>query len=426
MRLWGSIHRAAVVSAVGWVIACSPQPARDTSFTIAAIPDPQNYVSYDHQKATGYPFDAVDQWFEQMRYVAAHVESAGGDIAFVTVLGDNWNHASIPMDPDHERRGLQSVPISIADEGSPITEQTRSYEMPMAKNGIEIIAGKVPLSIVPGNHDYDAQWTDSRFPPKSDDPGVIHFGGLTNFVSVYGADSPFFKNQPWYVASNDGGADSAQVFEAGGYRFLHIGLQFSPSDRTLAWAASVIAKYPGLPTIVSTHDHLNAAGEQLAHPVVDEELVDPTDDNGPASVWKEFLSKQDSIFLALSGHQPGQSRRVDNNDFGHEVHQILADYQIRLQTALDVGYRPVPPVGIGDGWLRLLTFDMGSATPSIQVKTYSTHYKKFSSEIPEYAKWYRPNEQPSMTDAEFLAAEEFVIPLADFRARFDKTAKLAH
>jgi Calcineurin-like phosphoesterase len=416
------IHRAAVVWAVGWTIACSPHPVQDTSFTIAAIPDPQNYVSYDHQKATGYPFDSVDQWFEQMRYVADHVESVGGDIAFVTVLGDNWNHASIPMDPDHERRGFNSVP----SESSPLTEHTRSYEMPMAKKGIEIISGKVPLSIVPGNHDYDAQWIDSRFPPKSDDPGMSHFGGLTNFVSVYGADSPFFKNRPWYVASNDGGADSAQIVEAGGYRFLHVGLQFSPSDRTLDWAAGVMARHPGLPTIVSTHDHLNPAGERLPHPVCDEELIDPTDDNNPETVWKKLLSQQDQVFLVLSGHQPGQSRRVDKNDFGHEVHQILADYQIRLQTALDVGYEPSPPAGIGDGWIRLLTFDMGSATPAIQVRAYSTHYKKFSSEIPDYAKWYRPNEQPGMTDAEFLAAEEFVIPLADFRARFDKTAKVAH
>jgi calcineurin-like phosphoesterase family protein len=411
----------ALLSAIVLAVGCSGKQAKveDPVFTIAAIPDPQNYVSYDHQKATGYPFDSVDQWLEQMRYVADHLESAGGDIAFVTVLGDNWNHASIPIDPDHERRGFERIPNPETDARNGPAEQTRSYEMPMAGNGVELLAGKVPLSIVPGNHDYDAQWTPSRF------PGQSHFGGLTNFVSVYGADSPFFKDKPWYVASNDGGADSAQVFAAGGYRFLHIGLQFSPPDRSLAWAASVIARYPGLPTIVSTHDHLNPKGEQLAHPHVDEELVDPEDDNGPASVWKKLLSKQDSIFLVLSGHEPGQSRRVDRNDFGHDVHQILADYQTRLQTALDVGFRPDPPVGIGDGWLRLLTFDMSAATPTIQVKTYSTHYQKLSSEMPDYAKWYRPQEQPDMTDAEFLAAEEFTISLTDFRERFDRTAKVA-
>jgi hypothetical protein len=415
------LTKGALAAAIVLPIACSGQSERveDSVFTIAAIPDPQNYVSYDHQKATGYPFDSVDQWLEQMRYVAAHLRSAGGDIAFVTVLGDNWNHASIPMDPDHEQRGFKSVPNAYIEKNNGPVEQTRSYEMPMAKKGIEMIAGQVPLSIVPGNHDYDAQWAPSRFPEQS------HFGGLTNFVSVYGADSSFFRGKPWYVAANDGGADSAQVFEAGGYRFLHIGLQFSPPDRSLAWAASVIAKYPDLPTIVSTHDHLNPAGEQLPYPKVDEELVDPDDDNSPASVWKKLLSKHDQIFLVLCGHEPGQSRRTDKNDSGHDVLQILADYQTRLQTALDVGYHPDPPVGIGDGWLRLLTFDMGAPTPTLQVRTYSTHYKKFSSEMPDYAHWYQPKEQPKMTDAEFLAAEEFVVPLSDFRERFDRTARVA-
>jgi hypothetical protein len=71
-----------------------------------------------------------------------------------------------------------------------------------------------------------------------------------------------------------------------------------------------------------------------------------------------------------------------------------------------------------------MTFDMASSTPRITSKTYSTHYKKFSGELPEYASWYRPHEQPKMTDAEFLAAEDFVITLADFRQRFDKTAEM--
>lgn len=58
-------------------------------------------------------------------------------------------------------------------------------------------------------------------------------------------------------------------------------------------------------------------------------------------------------------------------------------------------------------------------------KTYSAQYKKFSSEISDYAKWYRPHEQPKKTDEQFLATENFVIELKDFRQRFDKTAKVA-
>ena len=32
--------------------------------------------------------------------------------------------------------------------------------------------------------------------------------------------------------------------------------------------------------------------------------------------------------------------------------------------------------------------------------------------------WYGDHEQPDMTDAEFHAADEFVVELEDFRARF--------
>ena len=52
------------------------------------------------------------------------------------------------------------------------------------------------------------------------------------------------------------------------------------------------------------------------------------------------------------------------------------------------------------------------------VRTYSTHYETYSGELGTYAAWYRDHEQPDMTDAEFHAADEFVIELEDFRVRF--------
>jgi hypothetical protein len=32
------------------------------------------------------------------------------------------------------------------------------------------------------------------------------------------------KDKQWYIASFEGGAESAQIFEAGGYRFVHLAL----------------------------------------------------------------------------------------------------------------------------------------------------------------------------------------------------------
>ena len=210
-----------------------PAALADGSFTIAVLPDTQNYMDYTHQKAEGFPFDASEQFMAQMRYIAANVESAGGDIAFVSSLGDVWQHQSLAMDPEHERRGFRRVPNPIMDAHLGPTDKVHSVEMPLARAGFALIDGKVPFSVVPGNHDYDAMWTDAKFPPAATfDPhdlsglGTLHPGGLNNFRAVFGADQPLFKGKPWYVDSHDGGADSAQVFAAAGYRFLHIGLQF--------------------------------------------------------------------------------------------------------------------------------------------------------------------------------------------------------
>ena len=55
---------------------------------------------------------------------------------------------------------------------------------------------RLPFGVVPGNHDYDAMWSDSRYPPVKDARkidmtpktlGMLHIGGLDNFRAVFGA-----------------------------------------------------------------------------------------------------------------------------------------------------------------------------------------------------------------------------------------------
>lgn len=413
------------------------QIAPDQVFTIAVLPDTQNYLDYTHQKAEGFPFEASELFLEQMRYVADNLESEGGDIAFVTSLGDVWQHQTKAMDPAHEARGFKAVANPILSAHLAPSDKTLTVEMPKAHEGFSLIAGKTPFSVVPGNHDYDAMWTDSKFPPEATTPaeidmtdmarslGVLHPGGLDNFRSVFGADTEFFKGKPWYVASHDGGADSAQVFEAGGYRFLHIGLQFDPPNDSLAWAASVIADYPGLPTIISTHDYMSKEGERVPNVIVDGHAVDPIH-NTPEMVWEKLISQNEQIFLVLCGHQHGQAWRVDENAAGQKVWQILADYQDRGQTAIEAGVKSDWPVGIGDGWMRLMEFDFTDEAPRMTVRTYSTHYKKSSRETSDYADWYKAGEKPLLSDEAFHDEDDYVLELVDFRTRFDAVAEVAN
>jgi len=404
----------------------TPALALDQKFTIAVIPDTQNYVDYQHQKVAGFPFDAKPMFIDQMKFVARNLESTGGEIAFVTAVGDVWQHQTLDIDPGHAARGFTAAkaPAAYQKFFGPKPE-VKTVEMPSAAEGYDLIAGKVPFSVVPGNHDYDAMWLTSNpvGPDGKPRPIHLHAGGLRNFTSVFGNQSRFFKGKPWYVASHDNGADSAQIFTAGGYRFLHIGLQFDPPNASLAWAAAVIRKYPGLPTIVSTHDYLDKVGKRIAADTIDNQAIDPLD-NGPERVWQKLISTHPQIFMVLAGHQTSQSRPVDRNKAGGEVYQLLSDYQDRGQTLKEVGLKPSPALGIGDGWMRLMEFDMAAKVPTVRVRTYSTLYKAYSNELPNYAAWYKAEEWPQLSDAAFNAEDDFTLTLTDFRARFDKTGRV--
>lgn len=399
-----------------------PIAAAEHTFTIAVIPDTQNYVDYTHQTADGFPFDARNLFLDQMRYIAANVKSVGGDIAFVAALGDMWQHQTLPIDPGHVARGFKRVPNPLLEDVlAPPSPETRAIELPTVRDGYRLIAGKVPFSVVPGNHDYDAMWTDAKHPPAKvfkdfSSWGELHVGGLSNFQSVFSDQSEFFKGPSWYVAAHDGGADNAQIFEAGGYRFLHIGLQFDPPDASLEWAADVIRRFPGVPTFVSTHNYLSPAGERVTTPATHSHLVDPQD-NEPEMIWDKLIDRHDQIFLVLCGHQYPQGRSTARNRAGHDVHQLLSDYQNRRQAVKAAGGAK-PGEQLGDGWLRLMQFEMSGATPRVHVRTYSTYYKKFSTEMAEYSAWYKADEKPGMTDAEFMAQDDFTIELTDFRSRF--------
>ena len=409
--------------------ACATTGDQAAQFTIAVIPDTQNYVDYRHQRNAGFALDGQSLFIEQMKDIAAR-----RDVVFVAAVGDVWQHSSIDVDPVHAARGRGAIDNPYLGPSLTPTPLTRSVEIPGALAGYRILAasGK-PFGVAPGNHDYDAFWSIEGFPPRTDRPaaelnslegdlGVIHVGGLDNFRSVFGNQGEFFIRRDWYVDSFRGGANSAQVFEAGGYRFLHIALEMSPDDNVLRWAAGVLRDHPNYPTIVTTHDYLNTRGERRAYPVIDLALADPKHHNSAAVLWEKFISAWDQIFLVLCGHHHGQSLRVDSNRYGNPVYQILADYQGRGQAGIDAG-QPVPegrsnPVGLGDGWYRLMHFDLRGSTPEIRVETWSSHYHRFSRDMANYADWYRDYEQPGMSDEAFYAADEFTLELVGFHERF--------
>jgi len=418
-----------------FIIGCGQEPPAapvEESFTIAVIPDTQNYVDYTLQKSAGFALNGVDLFMAQMAHIAGKSVSNGGDIVFAASVGDVWQHVNSDYEAAHFDRGVSSAGTDRDFASLIRPQETQNFEIPAAIEGYRLLsAAGLPFGVAPGNHDYDAWWaatvpeaTANDAPPQVE----VHFGGFDNFRSAFGSDTEFFRDKDWYVSAYDGGSNSAQIFTAGSYRFLHLAFEMQAGDGVLRWAQQVIDSNSGLPTIISTHDFLNPQGERLPSNGANLAIVDPGFNNSSEAIWQKFISKNDQILLVLSGHQLGQALRIDDNANGHKVFQMLSDYQGRGQAALDAGQAHTENggvTGLGDGWYRELTFFLGGDTPRVKVYTYSTHYQTYSSQLPQYAQWYRDQEQPEMNDMQFLQADEFTLELNDFYSRFGRAEKFS-
>ncbi|WP_066217818.1 hypothetical protein [Formosa haliotis] len=421
------------------------QTTEEKTFSIAMIPDTQNMTDFTHQTSytikdgVNFPINASTQFYDMMQYIASNAVTNGGAIVFATSVGDIWQHQTEIVDEAHAARGFSHDPYSIIANSGEVfpTPETLNFEMPLAREGYQLVAQTgIPFGAAPGNHDSDAMWSEASF---ESDPsrlgeiatvgvipeilGMLHIGGHKNFNSVFGEDTSFFKNKDWYISSYKGGANSAQKFEGAGYTFINISLEMHPGNDVLEWAQSVLDANIGIPTMITTHDFINENAERLANPIVDLARIDPEFNNSAEEVFNKLVVPNDQIFLILSGHHHGKAMRVDKNNAGHDVVQILADYQDRGQSVLDVAPDLRTPYGstygIGDGWLRLLNFDFESETPKIVVKTYSSHYDTFSTDLSTYSDWYKASENPETSDSEFHALDHFTIELEDFNSRFN-------
>ncbi|MDG1708594.1 MAG: hypothetical protein P8H03_07515, partial [Emcibacteraceae bacterium] len=109
--------------------SCSDEKEVDQKFTFAVIPDTQNLVDYRHQLDKGYPVDGKGMFLEQMNFIAENTEARGGEISFVTSVGDVWQHTDNVIDPAHFKRGLRALnpnPPDITDDLIGIKE----FELP--------------------------------------------------------------------------------------------------------------------------------------------------------------------------------------------------------------------------------------------------------------------------------------------------------
>lgn len=315
------------------------------TFSLVVLPDTQYYTQTETRNTIYFK--------SQTAWIAANRDAKS--IAFVMHLGDIQNDGN----PYYAR----TDDIYQPDFSRPTGLVPDDAQFRRASEAIGILdrAG-VPYSLLPGNHDF----IDHNI--KDEPIYYLKWFGPQRYAGMptYGGASPATPTTPW------AGLNTWHTFEAGGYRFLNIALQFAPDRHDLAWAQSVINANPGLPTIVTTHALLNTTGYQASYRPIND----------------LFVRNNPQVVMTINGHINGAFRQTVTNIAGQPVQQMLVDYQ----------FEEFPGYFDGGGYLRTMEFDVDAGT--VQVETYS------------------PVANAYLTDS----ANRFTLPL-DLASRFGRQAE---
>jgi len=276
--------------------AAIPAAAADDSdlasrFTFAVLPDTQFYSRYSAEQF--YPRYATDPFATQTQWIADNAEAL--HIPFTAHVGDVVDRATV----EAEWRAADGAMKNLEDAGA-------SY------------------SITTGNHDVlnsDSSLVDTDY-DLSAEPFLKWFG-----TDRAAADSS-------YQGSDPTGLSRFHIFEAEGQQFMVLTLPWRVSEATLAWADSVMAEHPTVPVILTSHEVLNVAPDGESPRETDYGLM----------LWDKLIADNDQIFLTFNGHFHGATQLTKVNNFGHDVHEVLIDYQMAYEG--------------GNGYLGLLEFDL--------------------------------------------------------------------
>lgn len=240
-----------------------------------------------------------------------------------------------------------------------VVDDDTEAEWRVADDAFSLIDGVVPYLVVPGNHDIDQV---AEHAPDSETPRPRN-RSTTRFNALFSPKR--FEGRTWYGGHRGvQGDNSFGYFTGGGQRFMVLGLEFGPSDETLAWAGKIADIHDETDQIILvTHCYLLGSDKRVS-PGDD---FNPHTKFGPAwndgeDIWQKLVRKSKSIGMVLSGHvcDDGAGMLISNNDNGRPVLQMVANYQF-----LEQG---------GQGWLRILKFE--PKQKRLEVYTYSPLLKR--------------------------------------------------
>ncbi|MCW1921759.1 metallophosphoesterase [Luteolibacter arcticus] len=328
-------------------IMVTPQPGdseiAEGAWTIALLPDTQIYS----QNRPGV-FSAQTAW-----------------------LRDNANRYNIRM------------ALHLGD----IVNVNSQPEWKAARESMALLDGHIPYAFVPGNHDYGPSGNAST---------------RDTFMNDY------FLYDDYSARPNFGGAmvegemdNSYHFFQAGGYDWIVMCLEWGPRESTIEWADSILAQHPDKKAILVTHAFMNNNDLRYDHTdPVNPQAYNPHAYNTPGGVndgeqlWQKLVKKHNFV-LTVNGHVLGDGTgfRTDANTAGQQVHQMLANYQF------------LSPLG-GNGYLRLLIVNPDGR---VEVKSYSPIYNDFRAEADQTFEfdfeWFQPADTNDNGKADYFDPE---------------------
>lgn len=316
----------------------SPKLENEKSFTVILIPDIQNYVKYNRNQPI---LELMTKW------IATNTDSL--NTKMVLCVGDLVEQNDI---------------INNGHDG----DQTGQKQWEAAARAFGHLDGIVPYIAATGNHDYTINRQGMRTTRYDEffpiDKNLLNRKAIVqNGVDEY--ENPTLANAAY------------ELKDLNGQDYLFMTLEYAPRNNTLDWANKIVNfdQYKDHRVVLMTHAYMHNNDKRLDKENTwiifepysinnkiqkSERIVLPHSNNGE-QIWQKLVKPSKNIAMVLSGHVFGESYRVDKNDQGKNVHQMLFDMQ-----SAGGGHRYGNG---GDGWLRILEFFPDNKT--VKVKTFS-------------------------------------------------------
>jgi predicted phosphodiesterase len=274
----------------------APLPWVAGSTTLAVLPDTEIYAQKRPES-----FEAQTRWIAE--------NALTRNIAYVLHLGD-------------------------------IVHDDVDAQWQVAKRSFQMLDGKVPYALVPGNHDY------------TDGQRVTH---INDYFKV--AD---FKKWPTFGGTQAEGRieNSFHLCRIGDRDWIILALEFGPRDEVVAWANQILEKHPDRLGIVVTHAYLFRDNVLFDHTAGKKQRASPHGwGNDGEQLWQKLVRRHEGMRFVFSGHvaTSGLGHLVGTGDHGNAVHQIMVDYENMR--------------GGGSAYLRLVEFLPDGN--SVQVRSFS-------------------------------------------------------